>query len=277
MSGVKSAQFDLQGKLRYHPSQVPCLLYSMRYAITAIFALFSLLIALPADAQTPTTCQPIFGGGESCITEGNVTLDKILRSPTSNQFVDQTNISGPKFSPDQPVVFQLMLKNTGNRAIEDITVTDIFPRYASFTRGPGQFDRAKNTLTFRVDRLEAGQSRTITLEGKIMPANALPGTNTSVTCVVNQAIAEQGRNRASDNAEFCLQKVPPSPQQQPQSPNRTQPQAPTATVTKQPTGTMPVYEVPTTKTSPTTGPELLGLIGLVPAAAAGFYLRRKTS
>lgn len=225
-------------------------------------AICGLLFTPKAQAQTPT-CQPIFGGGQSCISEGSITLDKKLRSPNSSTFVDSTKLTDPKFSPDQQVTFQLTIKNTGNRAIEDVTVNDIFPRYVTFMKGPGQFNRDTNTLTFSIDKLEAGQSRVITIEGKIVSASAIPGTNT-VSCVVNQAIATQGRNRASDNAEFCLQKGG-----QASSPNQIQPQ-PSPT----PKSALPVYEAPKTTTAPKTGPEALALFSLLPLGATGFYLRR---
>lgn len=228
---------------------------------------FSLVASV--NAQTPT-CQPIFGGGESCVTTGSLVLDKKLRAPNSDQFVDSTKITDPKFAPDQPVVFQINIKNTGNRVLEDITITDIFPRYVVFVKGPGNFTKDTNTLTFAVDKLEAGQNRAIAIEGKIAPANAIPGTNT-VSCVVNQAIAAQGRNRATDNAEFCLQK---GAQPQPQSPNQAQPQPNTSPTPATKGGQMPIYEAPNTKTAPRTGPEVFALIGLLPAGAAGILLRR---
>lgn len=41
-------------------------------------------------------------------------------------------------------------------------------------------------------------------------------------------------------------------------------------------GGLPVYQPSPNTQSPSTGPEVLGFIGLIPAAAVGFYLRHKT-
>lgn len=41
-------------------------------------------------------------------------------------------------------------------------------------------------------------------------------------------------------------------------------------------GGLPVVSPTPLKTTPSTGPELLGLLGLVPAAGLGYYLRRKS-
>jgi hypothetical protein len=62
---------------------------------------------------------------------------------------------------------------------------------------------------------------------------------------------------------------------------------PTATPTKKPTnqpkptnppqtkGGLPVHSPTQTKTTPPTGPEAFSLLALIPAAAAGIYLRKK--
>lgn len=54
-------------------------------------------------------------------------------------------------------------------------------------------------------------------------------------------------------------------------------QAPTNESDKTTTkGGLPVYDPTNATTTPDTGPEMLGLATLIPAAAAGFYLRKKT-
>jgi uncharacterized repeat protein (TIGR01451 family) len=230
------------------------------------FVLSSLLFVGQTAAQTPNNgCQPIFGGGTTCIQSGSLVVDKKIRDPRSDRFVDQLSSTYPRYAPDQTVVFQITLHNTGNRAIEDITVTDIFPQYVSFTKGPGEFDTANNTLMFVFSKLDAGQSRSFTIEGKVAPARSIPAT-AGITCVVNQARGEKDRNVSTDNTQFCLQTAGTQPQQNatPQQPGQPQP---TQT-------TMPVYEAPNAPTSPNTGPELLGLIGLLPLGAAGMYLRK---
>ena len=41
-------------------------------------------------------------------------------------------------------------------------------------------------------------------------------------------------------------------------------------------GGLPIHNEPDAKTTPATGPEMLGLISLIPAAGMGIWLRRKT-
>lgn len=246
----------------------------MRTLLLLFLVLCSLFIVRSAAAQSQNNgCQSIFGGGATCLQSGSLVIDKKIRNPQTDQFVDHLNITDPRYAPDQTVVFQVTLRNTGNRALEDITVTDTFPQYVSFSKGPGEFDKAQNTLIFAFNKLEGGQSRSFTIEGKVASAQSIQATG-GVTCVVNQARGEKDRNVSTDNTQFCLQTA--NAPAQPQQPGQTQ-QQPRATPTQAPQSTMPVYEAPQATTSPNTGPELFGLIGLLPLGAAGMYLRRKTS
>lgn len=233
------------------------------------------MLATPVEAQQVSECRPLFGGGPSCIQNGDLTLDKKLRNPQTNEFIDHADITDPKFQAGQAVVFQLHVRNTSNRALNDVLVTDIMPQYITYTKGPGTYNRETNILTYSLEKLEAGQTQTLTVEGKVVAANALPKT-AGALCVVNQATATQGRNTGSDNAQFCLQ-TPGSTiaqtQQQNQTPQTQNP--PSGTVSNK--STPPVLPTPNVTTSPKTGPELLALVGLIPAAATGFYLRRKTA
>lgn len=56
-----------------------------------------------------------------------------------------------------------------------------------------------------------------------------------------------------------------------------QPATPSANSEQTTKGGLPVYDPQPASTTPDTGPEILGLAALIPAAGLGYYLRRKTS
>jgi hypothetical protein len=136
----------------------------------------------------------------------------------------------------------------------------------------------------RIDKLNANDTRNILLTGRIGGADLFP-SNRSLVCLANQVEAKTGSKEASDNVQFCVNTgntvtqgtTTPSgtfPSFQPRvttAPQQTQPQPNT---TK---GGVTVYPAPTTQTAPPTGPEMLGLISLLPAGLGGLYLRRKTT
>ena len=215
-----------------------------------IFAFMTSTRGVLAD----TACQPIYGGGQTCVQIGNVLINKTVQNPQTGAFLDNLNINDPKFTPSSNVTFHITVTNTGGSTINKTTVKDTLPGFVSFVSGPGSFDSNTKVLTFDVGNLAAGESRTFTIAGKVADGGQLPADQ-GITCVVNQALAtaENGQ-QSSDNSQFCIQK-------------------PVLGETK---GGLKVFPAPAVTTTPSTGPEMLPLIGLIPAGVFGFILRKKS-
>ena len=227
----------------------------MKYLLSALtlMVLFSVALFSGRFAFADVNCQPVYGGGQNCITTGTILVNKTVQNPQTGQFVDNLGTNDPRFSAGQAVNFQITLTNTGSTTIPQTAVKDTFPGFVDFTSGNGSFDSNTKTLTFTTDNLNPGETRTFSISGKVIDAKGLPD---GVTCVVNQATATTNTGQMSqDNAQFCIQK-----------------QAVTTT-TK---GGLPVLPPPSVTTTPPTGPELLPLIGLLPAGLSGFFLRKKS-
>jgi len=228
----------------------------MNKVFLSIFALaIFALITSAKGALADTACQPIYGGGQTCVQVGNVLINKTVQNPQTGSFVDNLNINDPKFAPASSATFNITVTNTGSSTINKTTVKDTLPQFVSFVSGPGSFDSNTKVLTFDVSDLKAGETKTFTVVAKITDAGQLPADQ-GITCVVNQALAtaENGQ-QSSDNSQFCIQK-------------------PVLGETK---GGLKVFPAPVVTTTPATGPEMLPLIGLIPTAVLGFLLRRKTS
>ena len=200
-------------------------------------------------------CQPIYGGGETCVTSNKILINKTIKNPQTGMYVDNLSLNDVRYSANQPISFQLTVTNTGNNSIPVATVSDSFPNYITNITGPGTFDSKNKTLTFSVNNLNINESRTYTLSGKIVSGGKLP-SNQNVVCLLNQASASVGSETSTDNSQFCVEK-----------------QAQTTTTTK---GGLPVYSAPSMSQTPATGPEMLPLLGMIPTALAGFALRRKS-
>ncbi|KKU82805.1 MAG: hypothetical protein UY10_C0023G0002 [Microgenomates group bacterium GW2011_GWA2_47_8] len=219
-----------------------------KFILTAAVLFFSLGGAVYASYGSEA-CQPIYGGGETCVLKGNLLINKSVKNPQTNEFVDNLSRSNdPKYMSGQIVEFQLTVTNTGNKKINEIEVTDILPNYLDFQSGPGTFDSNNKKLTFKIVGLEPNQSKTYTVKAKVSGNISF---SQAVNCVVNQAKAVSGDNESSDIAQLCIEK--------------------TVTTTK---GGLPVMPAPGLKQTPATGPEMLGLAALIPAAGAGLFLRK---
>jgi len=200
-----------------------------------------------------TACQPIYGGGQTCVQIGNVLINKTVQNPQTGAFLDNLNINDPKFTPSSNVTFHITVTNTGGSTINKTTVKDTLPGFVSFVSGPGSFDSNTKVLTFDIGNLKAGESRTFTVAAKVADEKQLP-SDQGITCVVNQVMATSDNGQqSSDNSQFCIQK-------------------PVLGETK---GGLKVLPAPKVTITPPTGPEMLPLIGLIPTGLFGFLLRRR--
>jgi uncharacterized repeat protein (TIGR01451 family) len=231
-------------------------------SITVFASAFFLALLGVSSIVTPleaaVSCQPVYGGGQTCIQVGNIVINKTVAHPQTSAFVDNLGQNDAKFRPEQVVTFQIVVTNVSDSDIARVTVTDTYPNFVSFSGGPGNFDANTKVLTFSFDGLRRGESKTFTLQGVVAPANQLPADK-GVVCVVNQAFArsEPTGDQAQDNAQFCIEKQVVGVDI---VPGKGGPQ-----IVQQPT---PVTVVPKT------GPELAALAGLFSTGALGVFLRR---
>lgn len=220
--------------------------------------LFSTNIAL-ADIS----CQPIYGGGQNCVTVGKIVINKTVQCPSiqqgtqctqTGQFVDNLGTNDPKYSPNQTVTFQISITNTGSAVVPQVVVKDIFPGYVNFVSGAGNFDNNTKTLTFITYNLNPNETRNFAIQGKVADVSLLP-TADMITCVVNQStLTATDSSQTQDNSQFCIQ-VP-------------------QVTTK---GGLPIFPPAKITATPSTGPEMIPLIGLLPAGLSGWFLRKKSN
>lgn len=244
-------------------------LFAFAFTIGLFFAAVS-----PALASGVPSCAPVYGGGTTCAQTGSVEINKTIKDPKQNSYKDNLDQS-VYFTPNQAVTFQITIKNIGKNALQRIAVKDAFPQFVAYSSGPGNYDKASNSLTINVDKLAANESKTFTITGKVVNDNALP-KNQKKVCVVNQAFATVETRTNQDNSKFCIERSKPlvTPTAMPVV-AKTQPkkEVKTAATTK---GGLPVHQPSQTKKTPDTGAEAFALFGLVPAGALGLYLRRRT-
>lgn len=216
--------------------------------IIAVIVFFN--FQLP-KAYAAVSCQPIYGGGQTCVTIGNAVINKKILNPSTNVFVDNIGINDPKYLPGFIVNFRLEITNNGDTNISRVDVKDIFPQYVDFNSGPGNFDQNTKTLTFSLDNLAPNETRVFLVIGKVVAINQFPN-NQNLICVVNQAVVSTSEGTVSqDNSQFCIERK--------------------VALTK---GGFPILSPVPVTTTPSTGPESLALFSLIPTGIAGWFLRK---
>ncbi len=222
-------------------------------SITFLLTIF----AFTPKAFADISCQPIYGGGQTCVSTGSISVNKTVMNPQTSKMVDNLGINDPKYAPGYIVTFQIALTNTSNSVISHTDVKDTFPQFITFSSGPGNFDEASKTLTFGVDNLGAQETRVFNVLGRVADTSNLPDAQ-SIVCVVNQVSAITSQNSTTqDNAQFCIQKQAPIQQ--------------TTTTTK---GGFPILSPVAVYATPSTGPESLVLFSLIPTGIAGWMLKK---
>jgi uncharacterized repeat protein (TIGR01451 family) len=220
--------------------------------MTKIFTFLSVLAlgTLMFASTTSADCTAIYGGGQSCPPSNNFEIEKMVQTPGKGggSFVNNLSINDPKYAPKQNVTFKLTIRNTGSVNIPSLTVVDTLPQYVTYVSGGGSYNSSNRTLTITVNNLEAGKSVDYTIVGKLSDANMMPSDQGTI-CLVNHASVTDNSKQDSASSQFCVQ--------------------------KQVLGQ--VLPAPKITSTPPTGPEMVGLVGLIPAALAGFALRKKVN
>lgn len=217
--------------------------------LIAIAVVTITLLAFPRISHaTGTVCKPIYGGGQTCVQEGNISINKTVFNPQTNSFVENLGVNDTRLGPDQEITFRIEVTNTGGTTLSKVIVEDTFPQFLTPT----------TSTKVEIKNLKAKETKIITMKGKAFAANKLP--NQEITCVTNQVKATADKNTASDNTQFCIQKQVLGAAQPP--------------TTK---GGKPVFPQPQVNATPSTGPEMLALFGLIPAGLAGIFIRTRAS
>lgn len=228
------------------------------------FTLIITLTALVPTANASESCQQIYGGGETC-TNPQISINKLVKRPDNSDFVDNLGINDAKYKADQNVTFRITVTNTGNKNLSNVQVKDILPDFVTFVSGNGDFNTDDKTLSFNIDTLKTGESKSFDVVVKVVSNDNLPNDQ-GIVCVTNHTEATAEDQNVDDNAQFCIEK-PTLGTSTPTQPGSTVP-----TTTK---GGLPILPPQTVKTTPSTGPEAIALISLIPGALAGIALRKK--
>lgn len=155
-------------------------------------ALVSLMAVSPVSAQTY---------GEAP-TPTDLTINKEVRNPITGLFVDNLSVTDAVYSLGSEVLFRLTIKNASGETFNPVTVKDVFPDQLTFVSGPGTYDSKNRALTFTLENLAAGESRTVEVLAKFATSGISSGT-----CVTNTAYVSAPARPAgdSDTAQLCVQ------------------------------------------------------------------------
>lgn len=225
---------------------------------------------LAKQAYAGGNCQFIYGGGISCGSENLLVKKQVLQPGTANNYVDNVSINDPHYQPNSPIFFKITIKNISSNTLQNITVLDTFDssrQYVDFTDGPGNFDAVSKTLTYKLASLLPNEEKTITIAGKVTASKNFPA-NQHIVCATNTVEVSPANDAPTEaTSEFCIDTAIKTTQATQQTTKGG------ITIKNQ---TFPVLSPTPAKKSPSTGPETLPLLALIPMGSIGLWLRKKT-
>ena len=171
---------------------------------TQIVTALSLVVA-SAAAVSPVSaavrCETQYGGGQVCVTTGNLQINKEVFDPKENKFVDNLGINDRRFAPGEEVTFRLKIKNVGDATFSKVNVSDSLPSMLELTSG---------SLNFDLDNLTVGKTEEREFKARVVSSDKFPNDK-NLVCVVNSAEAKSGDQSDRDTAQLCLEKKVAAP------------------------------------------------------------------
>lgn len=172
------------------------------------FCLAAFVFALTSFFATPVVADCTYGSyGTTCNYPTDLTIDKEVKNPITNSYVENLGSTDPTFSPDGIIAFKLIIKNTSGETFSSVKIVDQLPDYLTYTGSTvkGEYDAGKRRLVMTLDNLPAGDTQEIEVTARVADKNAF-ANDQSFFCASNYATvtAPARPNGDDDTAEFCM-------------------------------------------------------------------------
>lgn len=199
------------------------------------------------------------------------------------QFTENIGINDDHYLGDDPIIFKILVRNTGPETVRNIVVVDTIPNYLEAHR-PTLFgwNPATRTVTYEIAFLHPDQTNDTMIPMKVIANNALPGAPQTY-CVTNTARFTATESTGSDTSQFCIEKRPPAntapaPTSVPRVTQVPQPTASPAAQTPRPSPTPTAGPTNVTQV-PSTGPAANALVvgGQILTLITGIAIKRRVS
>src|SRR3989344_1075302 len=141
--------------------------------------LFYLLIASVAFLLSVSVASANYGcapyGGE-CPTASQIVVDKLIRDPRSKgeTYVDNLLLSDYKFSPGEDIIFKIVVKNTGNTTVNNVTAYDVVPGVTNYMLLSGESRNTIREVNKSFGSLSPDESREWFIRVRVKGANEIP-------------------------------------------------------------------------------------------------------
>ena len=169
------------------------------------FSLLASIVLLSSALFAGNISADSYGNGNE--VPQNLTVNKEVKNPITNGFVENLGSTDPTFSPGSIVTFRLAVKNSSGETFNPVEVVDQLPDYLTYVSSSvaGTYDTGKRRLVMKLENLIAGETRDIEVTAKVADRSAF-ASDRDFFCVSNfTSVTTTARpNADNDTAEFCI-------------------------------------------------------------------------
>lgn len=158
-----------------------------------------LMLALSLFVWAPRADAYMYGEEQPT---SQLVVDKRIKTTTISNWQDNLPASQVTLKEGDLVDFKIIIKNTGDKELKNIRVTDYLPSYLEFIFGSAK-PNDQREINWTIDKLSPGKEKEFRIRTKISGSNQ---ANTEGTfCLMNKSRAEAETGEADeDTASFCL-------------------------------------------------------------------------
>jgi len=178
------------------------------HKIISYLFIVSALVLLFTKSVSAEECHTVYGGGEVC-ESGELSLDKKVYNPETEEYWDNIDSEDYSFAPDEEVKFSLRVKNISDVRVDNVRINDDFDRlddylvYVSSEDGDYRAEVTDYKVKFAFGGLNPDEEATVYFVSKVKAADLIP---VGTTCITNAAHAYSHEDSISDSdyASFCI-------------------------------------------------------------------------
>jgi len=129
----------------------------------------------------------------------SISVDKKIRPISDNNSYDNISKEQKVFVNDDTVEYSIVVENTGKDILYDLVVTDYFPIVNQIILAPGEINKNNRQINWKIDKLNAGESKSFTVRAKIINSN-----NANSTLQSNVVSVKNNNAYDKDTASFYV-------------------------------------------------------------------------
>jgi len=141
-------------------------------------------------------CETQYGGGEICVTTGQLQINKKIWNPDKGGWVDNLYVGDHVFKTGDFVKFKLIIKNVGDDTLHEVKVVDVLPDFLFFT--------GTTTSEYIFQTFNPGVTEEREIEARVVSDSQL---KVNQDCDVNTAeVTSKEGFHDKDTAKLCVTK-----------------------------------------------------------------------